>query len=248
MQTSRRQFCKSIAAVSLMAATSKLMSAAFAATDSTNTQTKENTMKPALKEESMFTLPALPYAQNALEPHISANTLSFHYGKHHQAYVTNLNNLVKDTPLASASLEDVIAASAKDPAKAGIFNNAAQVWNHTFYWNSMKPNGGGAPKGELAKKIDKDFGGLDKFKEAFKQAGATQFGSGWAWLVLDGGTLKVTKTGNADLPMVHGQKAILTMDVWEHAYYLDYQNRRPDYISTFLDKLVNWDFAEKNFA
>lgn len=206
-------------------------------------------MKPALKEEPMtFTLPPLPYAQNALEPHISANTLSFHYGKHHQAYVTNLNNLVKDTPLASASLEEVIMASAKDPAKAGIFNNAAQVWNHTFYWNSMKPNGGGAPKGELAKKIDKDFGSLDKFKEAFKQAGATQFGSGWAWLVLDGGTLKVTKTGNADLPMAHGQKALLTMDVWEHAYYLDYQNRRPDYISTFLDKLVNWDFAEKNLG
>jgi len=205
-------------------------------------------MQPALKkEESMsFTLPPLPYAQNALEPHISANTLSFHYGKHHQTYVTNLNNLVKDTALAGASLEDVIKESAKDTTKAGIFNNAAQVWNHTFYWNSMKPNGGGAPKGDLAKMIDKDFGSLDKFKEAFKQAGTTQFGSGWAWLVLDNGTLKVTKTGNADLPMVHGQKALLTMDVWEHAYYLDYQNRRPDYITTFLDKLVNWDFAEKN--
>ncbi len=195
-----------------------------------------------------FTLPALPYPQNALEPHISANTLSFHYGKHHQAYVTNLNNLVKDTPLANSSLEEVIMASAKDPSKAGIFNNAAQVWNHTFYWHSMKPNGGGAPSGDLAKRIDKDFGGLDKFKEAFKQAGVTQFGSGWAWLVLDGDTLKVTKTGNADLPMAHGQKALLTMDVWEHAYYLDYQNRRPDYISTFLDKLVNWDFAAKNLA
>ena len=193
-----------------------------------------------------FILPPLPYDQSALEPHISANTLSFHYGKHHQAYVTNLNNLVKDTPLADASLEEVIAASAKDSAKAGIFNNAAQVWNHTFYWNSMKPNGGGAPKGKLAAQIDKDFGSFDKFKEAFKQAGTTQFGSGWAWLVLEGDTLKVTKTGNADLPMVHGQKALLTMDVWEHAYYLDYQNRRPDYITTFLDKLVNWDFAEAN--
>jgi len=193
-----------------------------------------------------FTLPPLPYDQNALEPHISANTLSFHYGKHHQAYVTNLNNLVKDTPLATASLEDVIKESAKDTAKAGIFNNAAQVWNHTFYWNSMKPNGGGKPTGKIAQKIEADFGGYDKFVEAFKQAGATQFGSGWAWLVLDGDKLKVTKTGNADLPMVHGQKALLTMDVWEHAYYLDYQNRRPDYITTFLDKLVNWDFAEKN--
>lgn len=193
-----------------------------------------------------FTLPPLPYAQNALEPHISANTFSFHYSKHHQAYVTNLNNLIKDTPLASKSLEEVIMEAAKDPSKAGIFNNAAQVWNHTFYWHSMKPNGGGKPAGEIAKRIDADFGSYDKFAEAFKQAGATQFGSGWAWLVLDGGKLKVTKTGNADLPMVHGQKALLTMDVWEHAYYLDYQNKRPDYIATFLDKLVNWDFAEKN--
>lgn len=196
----------------------------------------------------MFTLPPLPYAQDALEPHISANTLSFHYGKHHQAYATNLNNLVKDTPLAGKSLEEIIMASAKDASKAGIFNNAAQVWNHTFYWNSMKPNGGGAPTGKLAQMIDKDFGSFDKFKEAFKQAGATQFGSGWAWLVLDGDTLKVTKTGNADLPMAHGQKALLTMDVWEHAYYLDFQNRRPDYITTFLDKLVNWDFAAKNLG
>ena len=205
-------------------------------------------MKPALKEDSSmtFTLPALPYAQNALEPYISADTISFHYGKHHQAYVDNLNKLVKDTPLAAMSLEEVIKDSAKDPAKAGIFNNSAQVWNHTFYWNSMKPNGGGAPKGELAKRIDKDFGSFDKFKEAFKTAGTTQFGSGWAWLVLDGDTLKVTKTSNADLPMVHGQKALLTMDVWEHAYYLNFQNRRPDYITTFLDKLVNWDFVEKN--
>lgn len=195
-----------------------------------------------------FTLPELPYAPTALEPHLSANTFSYHYNKHHQTYVTNLNNLVKDTPLASATLEEVITASAKDASKAGIFNNAAQVWNHTFYWNSMKPNGGGLPTGELAKKIDKDFGSFDAFKEAFKQAGVTQFGSGWAWLVLDGGTLKVTKTANADLPMVHGQKALLTCDVWEHAYYLDYQNRRPDYISTFLDKLVNWDFAANNLG
>lgn len=193
-----------------------------------------------------FTLPELPYAQNSLEPHISANTLSFHYGKHHQAYVTKLNELVKDTELAGKSLEDVIKASAKDSSKAAIFNNAAQVWNHTFYWHSMKPNGGGAPKGELAKKIDADFGSFDKFKEEFKNAGIGQFGSGWAWLVLDGSKLKVTKTPNADLPMVHGQKALLTMDVWEHAYYLDFQNKRPDYITTFLDKLVNWDFAEKN--
>lgn len=195
-----------------------------------------------------FSLPPLPYAPTALEPHISANTFSFHYNKHHQAYVTNLNNLVKDTPMVSMSLEDVIMASAKDAGKAGIFNNAAQVWNHTFYWHSMKPNGGGKPSGKLAQMIDRDFGGFDKFVEAFKQAGATQFGSGWAWLVLEGDKLKVTKTPNADLPMAHGQKALLTCDVWEHAYYLDFQNRRPDYIATFLDKLVNWDFAEKNLG
>jgi Fe-Mn family superoxide dismutase len=195
-----------------------------------------------------FTLPELPYAPTDLEPYLSANTFSYHYNKHHQAYVTNLNNLVKDTPLAQATLEEVIIASAKDASKAGIFNNAAQVWNHTFYWNSMKPNGGGLPTGELAKKIDKDFGNFEAFKEAFKQAGVTQFGSGWAWLILDGDTLKVTKTANADLPLAHGQKALLTCDVWEHAYYIDYQNRRPDYMTTFLDKLVNWDFAAKNFG
>jgi len=195
-----------------------------------------------------FELPALPYAQDALEPHITANTLSFHYGKHHQAYVTNLNNLVKDTPLADQSLEEVIMASAKDASKAGIFNNAAQVWNHTFYWNSMKPNGGGKPTGALAAKIDADFGSYDAFVTEFKTAGATQFGSGWAWLVLDAGKLKVTKTPNADLPLAHGQTALLTMDVWEHAYYLDFQNRRPDYISTFLEHLVNWDFANANLA
>lgn len=193
-----------------------------------------------------FTLPELPYALNALEPHIGTKTLEIHHGKHHNAYVVNLNNLLKDSPLAEKSLEEVIKSVAGDASKAGVFNNAAQVWNHTFYWHSMKPNGGGKPSGDLAKKIDVDFGSYDKFVEEFKAAGATQFGSGWAWLVLENGKLKVTKTGNADLPMVHGQTAILTMDVWEHAYYLDFQNRRPDYISTFLDKLVNWDFAAEN--
>jgi Fe-Mn family superoxide dismutase len=195
-----------------------------------------------------FELPPLPYEQNALEPHISAKTLSFHYGKHHQAYVTNLNNLVKDGPLAGKSLEEVIKATAGKADQAGVFNNAAQVWNHTFYWHSMKPGGGGKPTGKIADKIHADFGGFEKFAEEFKNAGATQFGSGWAWLVLDGGKLKVTKTPNADLPMVHGQTALLTMDVWEHAYYLDYQNARPNYIQTFLDKLVNWDFANKNLG
>jgi Fe-Mn family superoxide dismutase len=193
-------------------------------------------------------LPALPYGLDALEPHISRNTLEFHYGKHHAAYVTNLNKLVEGTELDGKSLDEVILAVAGDAAKAGIFNNAAQVWNHTFYWQGMKPGGGGAPGGALAEKIAADFGSFEAFVEQFKAAGATQFGSGWAWLVLDGGSLKVTKTGNADLPLAHGQKALLTMDVWEHAYYLDYQNRRPDYISTFLDKLVNWEFVAANLA
>lgn len=193
-----------------------------------------------------ITLPELPYAQNALEPHISANTLSFHYGKHHNAYVTNLNKLLEGSPLANESLEKIITEVAGDASKAGIFNNAAQVWNHTFYWNSMKPNGGGQPTGELADRINKDFGGYDKFAEEFKAAAATQFGSGWAWLIEDGGKLAIMKTANADLPLAHGKKALLTIDVWEHAYYLDFQNKRPDYIGTFLDKLVNWDFAAQN--
>ncbi len=240
MHMTRRNFCKLGVAATAAALAPRVP---FAATESTSatipsTQPHEGAMT--------ITLPELPYAQNALEPYISANTLSFHYGKHHQAYVTNLNNLIKDSDLASLPLEDIIRKVAGDTAKAGIFNNAAQVWNHTFYWHSMKPKGGGAPKGALADKITKDFGSFDAFKEAFKNAGATQFGSGWAWLVSDKGTLKVTKTPNADLPLVHGQTALITMDVWEHAYYLDYQNKRPDYISTFLDKLVNWDFAEEN--
>jgi Fe-Mn family superoxide dismutase len=193
-------------------------------------------------------LPALPYGLDALEPHISRSTLEFHHGKHHAAYVTNLNNLVAGTDLEGKSLDQTILAVSGDASKAGVFNNAAQVWNHTFYWQGMKPGGGGAPSGDLAAKIDADFGSFDGFKEQFKTAGATQFGSGWAWLVVDNGTLKITKTGNADLPLAHGQKALLTMDVWEHAYYLDYQNRRPDYISTFLDKLVNWDFVAANLA
>lgn len=195
-----------------------------------------------------FELPDLPYAQDALEPHISANTLSFHHGKHHNTYVTNLNNLTKDGPMADRSLEQVIKTTAGDASMAGVFNNAAQIWNHTFYWRSMSPDGGGRPTGAIAQKIDRDLGGYDKFAEAFKAAATTQFGSGWAWLVVENGTLKVTKTGNADTPMAHGQTALLTIDVWEHAYYLDYQNRRPDYIAAFLDNLVNWDFANRNLS
>ncbi len=193
-----------------------------------------------------ITLPALPYEANALEPYITANTLSFHHGKHHQTYVANLNNLIQGGELADKTLEEIILAVANKPEKIGIFNNAAQVWNHTFYWNSMKKGGGGAPTGAIASKINEDFGSYEAFVDAFKNAGLTQFGSGWAWLVLDGGKLKITKTANADTPMAHDQKAILTVDVWEHAYYLDYQNRRADYLDLFLKHLVNWDFANAN--
>ncbi len=191
-------------------------------------------------------LPALPYERNALEPFMSENTLNYHYGKHHQAYVTNLNNLIAGTDLEGKSLEDIVVAVANDNSKAGVYNNAAQVWNHTFYWNSMKPNGGGNPDADLLAKIDADFGSFDKFKEEFATAGATQFGSGWAWLVLDNGKLKVTKTANAVTPFGTGVTPLMTMDVWEHAYYLDYQNARPKYIEVFLDKLVNWDFVASN--
>ncbi|MBI4780985.1 MAG: superoxide dismutase [Oscillatoriophycideae cyanobacterium NC_groundwater_1537_Pr4_S-0.65um_50_18] len=191
----------------------------------------------------------LPYDPGALEPHgMSAKTFEYHYGKHHAAYIANLNNLVKDTELADKPLEEVIKISAKDSAKVGIFNNAAQAWNHTFFWSSMKPNGGGTPSGALASKIDSDLGGFDKLKESFKSAATTQFGSGWAWLVLDNGTLKVTKTSNAENPIAVGQIPLLTLDVWEHAYYIDFQNKRPDFIQNYLDQLVNWDFAAANLA
>ncbi len=195
-----------------------------------------------------YELPALPYDYTALAPYISKSTLEFHHDKHHAAYVNNYNGLVKDTPLDNHSLEEVIKAVAGDASKAGIFNNAAQAWNHTFYWNSIKPNGGGTPTGALAEKITADFGSFEAFVDEFKKAGATQFGSGWAWLVLDNGTLKVTKTGNAENPLTTEATPLLTMDVWEHAYYLDYQNRRPDYINDFLTKLVNWDFVSANLA
>ncbi|KER10312.1 MAG: superoxide dismutase [[Candidatus Thermochlorobacteriaceae] bacterium GBChlB] len=194
-----------------------------------------------------FTLPELPYPKEALEPHLTAKTFEFHHGKHHNAYVTNLNNMIPGTEYETMSLEDIIKKTAGDATKAGFFNNAAQIWNHTFYWNCMTPNGGGEPTGKLMDKINEDFGDFGKFKDAFKQAGVTQFGSGWAWLVAENGKLKVTKTLNADLPMVHGQTPLLTMDVWEHAYYIDFQNRRPDYAQTFIDKLINWEFVSKNF-
>jgi Fe-Mn family superoxide dismutase len=190
-----------------------------------------------------FELPPLPYAQDALAPHISAETLEYHYGKHHQTYVTNLNKLVEGTEFENASLEDVILKS-----DGGLFNNSAQVWNHTFYWNSMSPSGGGAPSGEVAEAINSAFGSYDEFKAKFAEAATTQFGSGWAWLVDSGSGLEIMKTSNADLPMKHGSKALLTIDVWEHAYYIDFRNARPNYISTFLDSLVNWDFVAQNMA
>jgi Fe-Mn family superoxide dismutase len=186
-------------------------------------------------------LPALPYDREALAPHISGETLDYHYGKHHQAYVTNLNKLIEGTDKADASLEDIIMSS-----DGGMFNNAAQVWNHTFYWNSMTPNGGGEPTGEVADALNSAFGSYGDFAEKFKEAATTQFGSGWAWLVSDGSKLDVVKTANADLPLKHGQKALLTIDVWEHAYYIDFRNARPNYIQTFLDHLVNWDFVAQN--
>ncbi len=196
-----------------------------------------------------FELAALPYAAEALEPHITANTLGFHHGKHHNAYVVNLNNLVKDSDLAGKSLEEIIRATAGDAARAGIFNNAAQVWNHAFYWNSMKPGGGGAPAGDLASRIDAAFGSYDKFREEFTTAAMTQFGSGWAWLCADGeGKLTVIKTANAENPLSQGLTPLITCDVWEHAYYLDYQNLRPKYVETFLNSLVNWDFAAANLV
>ncbi len=190
-----------------------------------------------------YELPPLPFDYTALEPHVSKSTLEFHHDKHHAAYVNNYNNMVKGTDMESKSIEEVIKATYNDASKAGIFNNAAQAWNHTFYWNCIKPSGGGQPSGELADKIAADFGSFDKFKEEFKAAAATQFGSGWAWLVLDKGTLKVTKTSNAENPLAMGITPLLTIDVWEHAYYLDYQNKRPDYIDTFISSLINWDFV-----
>ncbi|MFN5350996.1 MAG: superoxide dismutase [Alphaproteobacteria bacterium] len=197
-----------------------------------------------------FTLPPLPYKDNALEPYISAKTISFHYGKHHQTYATNLNKLVENTPLAKKTLEEIILEVAGDSTKAGIFNNAAQVWNHTFYWESLKAKGGGKPKGQLLKKIEEDFGSFEKFLEDFKNAALTQFASGWAWLVLDKKSckLEIIKTPNAETPITKNKYPLITIDVWEHAYYLDYQNLRAKYVDDVLNHLINWDFALKNLT
>ena len=190
-------------------------------------------------------LPKLPYALDALEPHVSKTTLEFHHGKHHKAYVDKTNELIANTDLANKGLEEIVRAAAGQKDKAALFNNAAQAWNHTFLWNSMSPKGG-KPTGALAAGIEKDLGGYATFAENFKKAAVGQFGSGWAWLTLANGKLEITATANADTPLVHGKTPLLTLDVWEHAYYLDYQNRRPDYVSTFLEKIANWEFAASN--
>ncbi len=186
-----------------------------------------------------FTLPELPYETTALEPYLSAETFEYHYGKHHKTYIDTLNGMIEGTDEEKASLEDIIRT-----AEGKKFNQAAQVWNHTLYWNSMAPGGGGAPSGAAGDAVNGAFGSYDKFREEFKAAAVNQFGSGWAWLTLDGGKLAVTSTSNADLPMKHGQTAVLTCDVWEHAYYIDYRNRRPDYVDTFLDHLINWKLLD----
>ena len=197
----------------------------------------------------MFTLMALPYADNALAPVITPNTISFHHGKHHKTYVDNLNNLVKGTDLEGKSLEEIVKATAGKADKAPLFNNAAQIWNHDFYWKSMKPNGGGAPTGKVADRINESFGSFEEFKKQLSATTVSQFGSGWGWLVADSaGALKVVKTGNAEVPFTQGLKPLLTIDVWEHAYYLDHQNRRADYVNAVIDKLVNWEFAAANLG
>jgi len=209
--------------------------------------TKTEPKHPSITKAE-FQLPPLPYAQDALAPYISAKTMSFHYGKHHQAYVDNLNKLIAGTPLVGQPLDKIIRETTGAPDKAAIFNNAAQVWNHTFFWQSMKAGGGGKPTGRLLKQIEKSFQSFDEFKKVFMTAALAQFGSGWAWLVQEGEMLKIIKTSNADTPVAHRQTALLACDVWEHAYYLDYQNRRKDFVEAFLNSLANWEFADSQMA
>jgi Fe-Mn family superoxide dismutase len=210
--------------------------------------TKKIESKHQATAKAEFQLPPLPYAQDALAPYVSAKTMSFHYGKHHQAYVDNLNKLIAGTAWAGQPLEKIIRGTAGAADTAAIFNNAAQDWNHTFFWQSMKAGGGGKPTGDLLKQIEKTFQSFDEFKKAFLTAALAQFGSGWVWLVQEGGTLKIIKTANADTPAAHGQTALLACDVWEHAYYLDYQNRRKDFVEAFLESLANWEFADSQMA
>ncbi|MDD1777669.1 MAG: superoxide dismutase [Candidatus Helarchaeota archaeon] len=205
-----------------------------------------NNPSDIMRGTSQIALPPLPYSENALEPVISARTISFHYGKHHKAYVDNLNKLISGTDYSDMLLEDIIKGTAGRPERTPIFNNAAQTWNHTFYWHCLKPMGGGEPPAELKKKIETSFGSVDACKQELANAAVSQFGSGWAWLVLDGDMLAVIKTANADNPLTAGMKPLLTVDVWEHAYYLDYQNLRASYVNAVLDKLINWEFALQN--
>lgn len=202
----------------------------------------------AAPSEPSLTLPPLPYAQNALEPYISGNTLSFHHGKHHKAYFDKTNTLVEGTPFKGKPLEQIVKGSAKSKQHQKLFNNAAQAWNHNFYWQSMKPKGGGSPTGELKQRIEKDFGSYDEFKAQFSQAAVDHFSNGWVWLVLDKGKLKIVDTHDADTPLVRGQKPLVVSDVWEHAYYLDYKNARKDYITAYVDHLLNWDFVAQNLG
>ena len=205
--------------------------------------------RPLAQTATVFSLPPLPYPENALAPVISSHTIGFHYGKHHRAYVDNLNKMVEGTDLAGKSLEDIVKATRVDTSRTGIFNNAAQAWNHNIYWTSMRPNGGGPPSGAIADRIIDSFDDYSKFRHEFVTTATTQFGSGWAWLVQNADKkLQVVKTSNADTPMAQGINCLLTCDVWEHAYYLDYQNRRPDYVNAWLDKLVNWDFAARQLT
>lgn len=204
--------------------------------------------RPAQAGASPYTLPPLPYAENALEPVISARTIGFHYGKHHKAYMDNLNKLIAGTLFADTPLEDIIKSTAGQADKAAVFNNAAQFWNHSFYWRSLTPKGGGEPPAALKQKMEEAFGSVDACKKALADTTVSQFGSGWGWLVLDQGKLKIVKTGNADVPFTKGMKPLLTIDVWEHAYYLDFQNRRADYVKAIIEKLVNWEFVLQNMG
>ena len=209
-------------------------------------KTDSSNLPPKQQATSAIVLPPLPYPENALEPVISAKTISFHYWKHHKGYVDNLNKLITGTEYVGMSLEEIMKNTAKKPEKTAIFNNAAQTWNHTFYWKSLSPKGGGEPPASLKKQIEASFGSVDACKKELSSAALTQFGSGWAWLVLDGDALKVMKTANAENPVTTGMKPLLTIDVWEHAYYLDYQNIRANYVNDVLEKLINWEFALKN--
>ncbi|MCX6807610.1 MAG: superoxide dismutase [Patescibacteria group bacterium] len=192
---------------------------------------------------SAFEIPTLPYSTSALNPYISARTLEFHYGKHHVNYMENLNKLIAETEMENLDLTSLIQKTANEDHRINVFNNAAQAWNHTFYWRGMKQGGGGQPSAELEELINKSFGSLEKFQEEFKKTALNHFGSGWAWLIIEDGTLKVMSTSNADTPIAHGQKPLLTIDLWEHAYYIDYQNRRAEYIDMFINKLINWNFV-----